>query len=83
MLDVYSAGESPIAGADSRALCRSVRSRGKVDPILVTDQDALLEFLAPTLSGNDLVLLQGAGTVGRIARQLAENWEVPAELAKG
>ncbi|WP_241608653.1 UDP-N-acetylmuramate--L-alanine ligase [Rosenbergiella australiborealis] len=81
MLDVYSAGETPIAGADSRTLCRSVRSRGKVDPILVTDQEALLDFLAPTLSGNDLVLLQGAGTVGRIARHLAENWAVPVSQA--
>lgn len=72
MLDVYPAGEAPIAGADSRTLCRSIRARGKVDPILVADQEALLEVLAPALSGNDLVLLQGAGTVGRIARHLAE-----------
>ena len=27
MLDVYSAGEAPIPGADSRALCRSIRVR--------------------------------------------------------
>lgn len=73
MLEVYSAGESPIAGADSRALCRSIRSRGKVDPILVTNPDLLAEALIPVLSGNDLVLAQGAGTVGRIARNLAES----------
>lgn len=71
MLDVYSAGEAPIAGADSRALCRSIRARGKVDPILVADHSLLLESLAPALSGNDLVLVQGAGTVGHIARHLA------------
>ena len=73
MLDVYSAGEAPIAGADSRALCRSIRSRGKVDPILVADNELLAEMLAPVLSGNDLILAQGAGTVGRIARTLAEH----------
>src|SRR5690606_37914150 len=33
MLDVYAAGEEPIAGADSRSLCRSIRTRGKVDPL--------------------------------------------------
>ncbi|MFC6379139.1 UDP-N-acetylmuramate--L-alanine ligase [Tatumella terrea] len=72
MLEVYSAGEAPIAGADSRALCRSVRSRGKVEPILVSDNEMLADALAPALSGNDLVLAQGAGTVGRIARTLAD-----------
>lgn len=34
MLDVYAAGEKPIAGADGRSLCRTIRSRGKIDPIL-------------------------------------------------
>ena len=72
MLDVYSAGETPIPGADSRALCRSIRGRGKVDPVLVPDHDALPEMLAPLLSGNDLVLVQGAGNVGKVARKLAD-----------
>lgn len=31
MLDVYAAGETPIVGADSKALCRSIRNLGKVD----------------------------------------------------
>ncbi|WP_428945190.1 UDP-N-acetylmuramate--L-alanine ligase [Pantoea sp. FN060301] len=73
MLEVYSAGETPIPGADSRSLCRTIRSRGKVDPILVSDHDAVMEMLAPKLSGNDLILVQGAGNVGRIARTLADN----------
>ena len=72
MLDVYAAGETPIPGADSRALCRTIRGRGKVDPILVPDHDALPEMLAPLLSGNDLILVQGAGNVGKVARKLAD-----------
>ncbi|MCG7365990.1 UDP-N-acetylmuramate--L-alanine ligase [Pantoea sp. ACRSH] len=72
MLDVYSAGETPIPGADSRALCRSIRGRGKVDPVLVPDHDALPEMLAPLLSGKDLILVQGAGNVGKVARKLAD-----------
>lgn len=72
MLDVYSAGEASIPGADSRSLCRTIRGRGKVDPILVSDHDAVLDMLIPKLSGNDLILVQGAGNVGRIARTLSE-----------
>jgi len=72
MLDVYPAGEPPIPGADSRSLCRTIRGRGKIDPIMVPDMEALPEMLALALQDNDLVLMQGAGTVGKIARNLAD-----------
>jgi len=72
MLDVYPAGEAPIPGADSRSLCRTIRGRGKIDPIMVADMDALPDTLALALQDNDLVLMQGAGTVGKIARKLAD-----------
>ncbi|MGO2342719.1 UDP-N-acetylmuramate--L-alanine ligase [Vibrio litoralis] len=72
MLDVYSAGEKPIAGADSRSLCRTIRSRGKVDPIFVDSSNKLPSTLASLLEDNDLVLTQGAGDVGRVAKSLAD-----------
>jgi UDP-N-acetylmuramate--alanine ligase len=71
MLDVYSAGEKPIAGADGRALCRTIRARGKLDPIFVPTIDALPSVLANIIQNNDLVLTQGAGDVGKLAKQLA------------
>lgn len=72
MLDVYAAGEPPIPGADSRSLCRTIRNRGKLDPILVSDSDTVPEVLAQVLNGDDLILVQGAGNIGKIARKLAE-----------
>lgn len=72
ILDVYSAGEKPIAGADSRSLCRTIRSRGKVDPIFVDSSNKLPSTLASLLEDNDLVLTQGAGDVGRVAKSLAD-----------
>ncbi|QUJ67091.1 UDP-N-acetylmuramate--L-alanine ligase [Photobacterium sp. GJ3] len=71
MLDVYSAGETPIPGADGRALCRTIRGRGQLDPIFVPNTAALPGVLANVIQDNDLVLTQGAGDVGKIARQLA------------
>lgn len=71
MLDVYPAGEKPIAGADSRALCRTIRNRGKIDPIYVSDLQMLPEVMASILKGGDLLLTQGAGSVGKIARNLS------------
>lgn len=72
MLDVYPAGEAPIPGADSRSLCRTIRARGKLDPILVSDIDAVPESLAPILEGGDLIMVQGAGNIGKVARKLAD-----------
>lgn len=72
MLDVYPAGEAPIAGADSRSLCRTIRNRGKIDPIYVSDINAVPEILAEVLKGGDLLLTQGAGSIGRVAKQLAD-----------
>ncbi|MDP8101973.1 UDP-N-acetylmuramate--L-alanine ligase [Phocoenobacter atlanticus] len=74
MLEVYTAGEQAIAGADSRALCRSIRNLGKVDPILVSDTDKLGEVLDQVIQDGDLVLAQGAGSVSKISRNLAESW---------
>lgn len=72
MLDIYAAGEMPIPGADSSALCRTIRTRSKLDPILVSDADTVPEILDHLLQAGDLVLVQGAGNVSKIARKLVE-----------
>ncbi|MCO6524828.1 MAG: UDP-N-acetylmuramate--L-alanine ligase [Candidatus Schmidhempelia sp.] len=71
MLDVYSAGEDFIAGADSRSLCRTIRNRGKIDPVYVSNPDNIPQVLSGILKGGDLLLTQGAGSVGKVARHLA------------
>ncbi|MCF1426907.1 MAG: UDP-N-acetylmuramate--L-alanine ligase [Shewanella sp.] len=71
LLDVYAAGEEPIAGADGRSLSRSIRLRGQVDPIFVTSSDQLSEILPDILKEGDLLLTQGAGNIGALSRQLA------------
>ncbi|MGB0662325.1 MAG: UDP-N-acetylmuramate--L-alanine ligase [Pontibacterium sp.] len=72
LLDVYAAGEEPIAGADSRSLCRSIRQRGSVDPIFVSHADEVAGVLANIVQPSDLVLTQGAGDITRLAHQLKQ-----------
>lgn len=72
LLDIYSAGEQPIQGADSKALARAIRNRGQVDPVFVSDQEHLHEILPPLLEDNDVVLTMGAGSIGQIASALPE-----------
>ncbi|GAA4900536.1 UDP-N-acetylmuramate--L-alanine ligase [Ferrimonas pelagia] len=71
LMEVYSAGEDPIPGADSRALCRSIRQRG-LDPVYVPGPEALPAILAAQLQDGDVVLTQGAGNIGAVSRQLAD-----------
>jgi UDP-N-acetylmuramate--alanine ligase len=73
MMDVYPAGEVPVPGADGRALCRSIRQRGQVDPVFVEDAGNLESLLANILQEGDLLLTQGAGDIGGVAAKLAAN----------
>lgn len=71
LLEVYSAGEKPIAGADGRSLCGTIRNRGQVDPVFVEDIDNVADVLRDIMRPGDVVLTQGAGNVGGIAAELA------------
>tara|TARA_R110000737_G_scaffold53907_8_gene75791 strand:- start:2888 stop:4372 length:1485 start_codon:yes stop_codon:yes gene_type:complete len=71
LLDVYAAGEAAIVNADSKSLARSIRQRGQIEPIYVSDSDKLAELMAAQLRDGDMVITQGAGNIGAIARSLA------------
>ena len=73
--EVYPAGEAPIAGADGKALCRAIRSRGRVEPVLLRSLDELPGALVDVLRDGDVVLTMGAGSIGAAAHDL------PAALA--
>ena len=69
--EVYAAGEDVIAGADGRSLCAAIRARGKVNPVFVEDVEKLHESLQAVIEPGDIVLTLGAGSIGRVASQLA------------
>ena len=73
LLDVYPAGEAPIVNADSKSLARSIRQRGQVEPIYVNELEKLPELLASQLQADDMVITQGAGNIGAVARMLADH----------
>lgn len=71
LLEVYSAGEEQIPGADSRHLCRSIRNRGLLDPIFVETVDAVPDVIKDIVRAGDIVITQGAGNVGGLSPELA------------
>jgi UDP-N-acetylmuramate--alanine ligase len=72
LLDVYAAGEEEIVGANSRALARSIRQMGFIDPVLLSDNGQLPSRLTKFLTNDDVLVMQGAGNIGRLARMLSE-----------
>jgi UDP-N-acetylmuramate--alanine ligase len=68
--EVYAAGEAPIAGADGRAICRAVRSRGHVEPVFVEKIESLAETLHGLLRAGDVLVTMGAGNVNAISHAL-------------
>ncbi|MCB1676040.1 MAG: UDP-N-acetylmuramate--L-alanine ligase [Halioglobus sp.] len=70
LLEVYPAGEEPIPGADSRSLTRSIRQRGQVEPVFAERIEDVPKLLDGMVQAGDVVVTQGAGTVGRLAREL-------------
>jgi UDP-N-acetylmuramate--alanine ligase len=76
LLDIYTAGETEIVGANGQTLSRAIRTRGQVDPVFVKDRNDLANILAGIVKADDVLLTLGAGSVGQIAAEL------PEELAK-
>jgi UDP-N-acetylmuramate--alanine ligase len=68
--EVYAAGEAPIAGADGRAICRAVRSRGQVEPVFIEHVERLASALKDLLRDGDVVVTMGAGNIGAVAHEL-------------
>jgi UDP-N-acetylmuramate--alanine ligase len=70
-MEVYAAGEEPVTGADSRSLCRSIRQRGRVDPVYIESNEQVADVLRDILRPGDLLLTQGAGNITALAHELA------------
>jgi UDP-N-acetylmuramate--alanine ligase len=74
LLEVYPAGEKPIAGADGRSLARAIRNRGQVDPIFLADPAELNAALPKVLRDGDALLILGAGNIGAVVQKLVDEY---------
>jgi len=80
LTNVYSAGETPLAGADGKSLARAVRVRGSVEPIFIEELGELPAVLTQILRADDVVLTLGAGSIGAIAPTLPRALAVRAPV---
>lgn len=71
--EVYAAGEDEIPGATSKKLCGSIRQLGKVDPVYVQKIEDIPHLVAGLVKGGDIVITQGAGSVSKLVKMLADS----------
>lgn len=63
LLDVYAAGENPIEGINSTALVQAI---GQKLPVELTSKQNLQTTLLEKAQPNDILVMQGAGDIGKI-----------------
>jgi len=63
VLDVYAAGEEPIAGADADAVVNAMRLQGHRDAAPAGGPDAAVDSIVGELKDGDVLITLGAGSV--------------------
>jgi UDP-N-acetylmuramate--alanine ligase len=81
--DVYAAGETPIAGADSAHLVQAMREHGHRDVTYVAGQAALVPSIVPRLQAGDVLLTLGAGSITQLGPQLLAAIENQGGVRRG
>jgi len=71
--EVYAAGEAVISGASAADLSRSIRNRGKLEPIFVQSIQQVPNTLDHLIEANDVVLMIGAGSIGAVIQNMLES----------
>ena len=70
LAEVYSAGEQAIAAADGRALARSLRLAGDIEPRFVDEISAMPQSILDVIEDGDVVVCMGAGSIGAVPAQV-------------
>jgi UDP-N-acetylmuramate--alanine ligase len=73
LAEIYSAGEEPMLAADSKSLARAIRVQGKVEPIYIEYIQELKATIHTVVQDGDVVLIMGAGSIGKVAPELMES----------
>ncbi len=73
LLDIYPAGETPIKGVSSEDLAHKIQALNQDVSVKVTSCDNLSSQLAQLIQDGDIILTQGAGNIGQMAKKIAKS----------
>ena len=72
LAEVYAAGEAPIVAADGRALARTLRVAGRIDPVFVENIADMPQTILDVARPGDVVITMGAGSIGGVPAKLTQ-----------
>lgn len=72
LTEVYAAGEAPVAGADARALLRSIRLHSKIEPVFCPSVQDMPAALLEHARDGDVILCMGAGSIGGVCQRTVD-----------
>jgi UDP-N-acetylmuramate--alanine ligase len=78
LADIYPAGEKPLAGIDADALAKAVGRRRELPLRRIGAVTEAVDVLPELLEEGDLLLVMGAGDVGRLGALLRERYSEEA-----
>jgi len=71
VMDIYPAGEAPIAGVHARDLADGIAAHGHREVLYMDgDRRGIVDYLCESTRSGDLVLTLGAGDVGQLGAEL-------------
>jgi len=73
LLDVYPAGEAPIAGATGKDLFQAICAKDDKNKYFIEEPEKLFDVLPSVLQDQDIVLTLGAGNIAGVAASLANS----------
>jgi UDP-N-acetylmuramate--alanine ligase len=68
LFDIYSAGELPISGITSEFLAQEIRNKDK--RVTMVNEQSLKNTLDELIKDGDVILMQGAGSIGQMSMNL-------------
>jgi UDP-N-acetylmuramate--alanine ligase len=80
LLDIYPAGEDPIAGVSSRRLYEALRARGHLEAHYLEGERSLAREVAKASRPGDLIVTLGAGDIYRLGPEILDALSDQANL---
>lgn len=76
LAEIYAAGEAPIPNIDSRSLAKALSAYG-MQAIVTKDPDEIRNAILALVQPGDVVVLQGAGSIGAVAPMIKVHFGEP------
>ena len=73
--EIYPAGEPKLPGVEARSLVRAIRERGHREVHWAAEESEIVPMLRRLVRAGDVLLIMGAGDIGRVAVNFLDDAE--------